>query len=232
MRKDPDFEQYQALFAENYHAANYGQSLAGMLMNWGHAASEKAFNKQQHFSRVLELGAGSGIHLKYVNHTFNQYLLTDTSDAMLAQLRRTSSNDTRAQQILVKQVNAKQPDLGGEKFDRIIATHLLEHLPDPHIVLRRWIDLLKPGGVLSLLQPCDPGLAWRMGRALGPRKKAEKIGISYDYWMAREHINSIFNVRAIIKYYFTDFVESWHPLHIPSPDLNLFYICHIRNSIT
>lgn len=230
MKKEPDFAQYHRLFADNYHAANYGRSLAGILMQMGHSASEKAFNQSHHFHNVLELGAGSGVHLKYVRHSFDQYVMTDSSEQMLSQLQHTAASDTRNSSIEIQQVDAEQPDLQGRLFDRIIATHLLEHLPNPHLVLRRWINLLQPEGVLTLLQPCDPGLAWRLGRTLGPRKNAEKIGIPYDYWMAREHINSIFNVRAMIQYYFTDVQESWHPFRLPSADLNLFYICHIRNS--
>src|SRR5690606_10308818 len=128
------------------HAANYGRSLAGILMQMGHRASEKAFDSNRHFPSVLELGAGSGVHLGYVRHSFDQYLMTDSSEQMLAQLEHTSADDPRHDRIKVEQINAEHPDLGGRQFDRIIATHLLEHLPAPHQVLRRWIGLLKPGG--------------------------------------------------------------------------------------
>lgn len=113
-------------------------------------------------------------------------------------------------------------------FDRVIATHVLEHMPETHKVLREWARVIKPGGVLSLELPCDPGLAWRFGRFLGPRKKFLKAGIVYDYWMAREHINPINNLITFVQYYFPAIQEQWMPFRVPSMDINLFYIVHAK----
>ena len=50
----------------------------------------------------------------------------------------------------------------------------------------------------------------------------------YDYIMAREHINSIMNLRALLKYYFKDMTEYWRPFGLPSADLNLIYGVNIN----
>lgn len=228
MRIEPDFAEYHRLFADTYHEANYGNSLSSHFMRLSHAAAERAFPADKRFSRVLELGAGSGVHLGFVRHEFDEYVLTDGSKEMLQQLQGVAANDGCASKIVVQIQDAVHPDFPEASFDRLIATHLLEHLLEPHQVLRRWNALLKPGGVMTLLLPCDPGMAWRFGRMLGPRRSAEKAGIPYDYWMAREHVNSIHNLIAMVRYYFEDVQESWHPLRFPSTDFNLFYICHIR----
>ena len=52
--------------------------------------------------------------------------------------------------------------------------------------------------------------------------------MEYDYWMAREHINPINNLVALLRYYFPERQESWAPLRIPSMDLNLFYLAHLK----
>ena len=44
--------------------------------------------------------------------------------------------------------------------------------------------------------------------------------------MAREHINSINGLVALIEYYFEKRQDCWLPLRVPSMDLNLFYIVH------
>lgn len=108
-------------------------------------------------------------------------------------------------------------------FDRVIATHVLEHVPFPHLALQEWVRILKPRGVLSLILPCDPGMAWRFGRYFGPRGRAEMAGLPYDYYMAREHINSIFNLRQILQYHFPRRHVTWWPLRLPFPDINLIY---------
>ena len=71
-------------------------------------------------------------------------------------------------------------------------------------------------------------MLWRLGRHLGPRRAAAKLGMEYDYFAAYEHVNSIFNLVAFIRYYFEQIDERWYPLPIPLPDLTLFYLCHIR----
>jgi len=112
-------------------------------------------------------------------------------------------------------------------FDRIIAAHVLEHIYYPHLVLKEWRRVVKDGGVISIVIPTDPGVAWRLGRHFGPRKNAISQGIDYDYIMAREHINSCNNLISLIQYYFTERKEAWWPFPIVSIDLNLFFVCHV-----
>ena len=42
-------------------------------------------------------------------------------------------------------------------FDRIIISHVLEHIPNPESFLYEMMNKLKPGGILSISLPCDPG---------------------------------------------------------------------------
>ena len=60
------------------------------------------------------------------------------------------------------------------------------------------------------------------------RKVKSKLGLSldeYDYMIANEHVNSIFNLISIIKYKYKKNIlkESYLPFHIKLLDLNLFY---------
>ena len=81
---------------------------------------------------------------------------------------------------------------------------------------------LKKGGVLSIALPTDPGFAWRLGRLmirLFSIKKTYNIsGEEYEYINATEHINSVFNLRSIIRFHFKDSIfEEFLPLKIKSP---------------
>lgn len=96
----------------------------------------------------------------------------------------------------------------------------------PHLALKEWRRVLKHGGVISILIPTDPGLAWRLGRHFGPRKNAIARGIAYDYVMAREHVNSCNNLIALLRHYFPGSKEAWWPFPIASIDLNLFFAFH------
>lgn len=225
MKPDPNYDDYMRRWTRAYESTNYDSGLAARLLSKSHTWCEQAFGPNRHFSRVLEVGAGTGIHLNAVRHSFDEYVMTDLNPPMLNQvpLERASKRG----KIVAQQEDATSLSFPDASFDRVIATHVLEHLPNPHRVLREWIRVLKPGGTLSVVLPCDPGLAWRLGRHMGPRRKFEALGIDYDYWMAREHVNSITNLTAFMRFYFPDMRERWYPLRVPLSDVNLFYIAHV-----
>jgi phosphatidylethanolamine/phosphatidyl-N-methylethanolamine N-methyltransferase len=210
--------------AQDYERANYGSGLGGRVMRRSHELVEVPFGADVHFSRVLEVGAGSGVHIRYIRHSFDEYVMTDMSDAMLNQIP--ASNAARGV-VTRRQEDASKLSFGDASFDRVIATHVLEHLYKPHEILSEWARVLRTGGVLSLVLPCDPGVAWRLGRCFGPRTAALNKGIAYDYVMALEHVNSITNLVAIIGHHFPNKQENWWPMRIPSTDLNLIYTVNI-----
>jgi ubiquinone/menaquinone biosynthesis C-methylase UbiE len=226
MKPDPDYDEYYKKWAKAYNNSNYDKGLAARMMRQGHISLEKLFSSHDFFSSVLEIGAGSGVHFQFVQHSFDEYVMTDGSNLILNSARSATAKNSKGK-ITYLVENAVKLSFSDAQFDRVIATHVLEHVPNPHEVLREWARVLKPGGVLSLLQPCDPGMFWRLGRHLGPRASATKAGIEYDYWMAREHINSINNLVSILHYYFDNIEERWYPFGLPSTDLNLFYACHV-----
>ena len=229
MRTEPDYDEYLVKWAALYEGKNYDEGLAGYFLTKSHVWCETAFGENDYFPRVLEVGAGTGIHVKHVRHRFDEYVMTDLNQPFLdSAIAREEGFGGRVTSMAQ---DATALDLPDSSFDRVIATHVLEHLPKPHLVLREWMRVLKTGGTLSLVLPCDPGVAWRLGRAVGARDKFVKAGIAYDYWMAREHINAINNLVAFVRFYFAgDVRESWQPLRVPSMDLNLFYIAHIRKA--
>ena len=223
MKPDPP-PLYEHGFAEQYDSANT-RGLTGWVMRAGHRLLEESFGPQQKFDRVIEVGVGTGAHFEFVRHAYDEYLMTDSNQAMLdvAQSRYPASTNVRHQLQ-----NAAQLDLPDHSFDRLIASHVLEHLTNPHIVLREWCRVLKTGGMLSLILPCDPGLLWRFGRTLGPRRQATRRGFAYDYVMARDHVNSITNLLALVRYYWDDRREVWWPSRVPFSDANLIYVANVR----
>jgi SAM-dependent methyltransferase len=107
-------------------------------------------------------------------------------------------------------------------FDRLIACHVLEHLYKPHEALREWNRVVRPGGIISIVLPCDPGLMYRLGRFFGPpRRHAKRCGYDPEYIDALEHVNPIHNLIALIRYYFVEKTEIWWPLYMPSLNMNL-----------
>jgi ubiquinone/menaquinone biosynthesis C-methylase UbiE len=223
MRADPP-EIWTSDYAEKYEGANYGAGLAGYVMRRSHELVEAPFGKDVFFDKVLEVGAGSGVHLRSVRHRFGEYMLTDFSTDMLSNVVASSQPG----KVSVVAQDATALSFPDASFDRLIATHVLEHLYRPHEVLREWVRVLKPGGTLSLVLPCDPGMMWRFGRYFGPRQRAKQNGLAYDYVMAREHVNAITNLVAFIRYYFDKREEYWWPSRAHFTDINLIYAVNIK----
>ena len=226
MKPDPCHDEYVRRWSQMYERSNYQEGLAGRLLQKSHWWTERRFGPEVQFANVLEVGAGTGIHFRFVRHAYEHYWLTDLNTILLEKAGSVSSGSRR--QVHVQRENATRLSFADNTFERLIAAHVLEHLTHPHQVLREWVRVLKPGGVLSILLPCDPGIAWRLGRMLGPRRRFVRAGIDYDYWMAREHVNALNNLISLVRHYFERISEEWFPFRIPSMDLNLFYIVHIH----
>lgn len=207
--------------AETYDAEHY-KGLVGYVLDTSHKLPERALGPEVSLPRVLEVGAGTGWHPQYVRHRYDRYVLTDGDAGKVASMAAKFADDPR---MIAQCAEAGRLDFPDKSFDRLIASHVLEHVYRPHEVLREWARVLAPGGILTLILPCDPGVAWRLGRALGPRRRG---GPLYDYKMALEHVNPIHNLLALIDYYFEDRRDFWWPLGFPSWDLNLIYATNIR----
>jgi ubiquinone/menaquinone biosynthesis C-methylase UbiE len=224
--EDKAWINWRAKFANIYDESNYANPLQSLLMRASHSLAEIRFRKDVHFSKILEIGAGTGEHLGFVRHSFDLYILSDL-DAKTLEVAEHKLNDKFGNKLMFEIQSGEDLSYADNSFDRLIATHVLEHIYRPHLVLKEWRRVIKNGGVLSILIPTDPGVAWRLGRHLGPRKNAIAQGIAYDYVMAREHVNSCNNLIALLRHYFPERTEAWWPLPVtPSIDLNLFFVCH------
>jgi phosphatidylethanolamine/phosphatidyl-N-methylethanolamine N-methyltransferase len=89
---------------------------------------EKPYNGG-HWSRVLEIGGGSGEHLDFIKHSYDSYILTDIRMPVLP--LKWSEN----LKISTKTANAEELPFLNESFDRIIVTCLLHHAERPEKVM-------------------------------------------------------------------------------------------------
>lgn len=125
---------------------------------WNWLVGRKAEKKLEHFLKenlnesasILELGPGTALNLKKIlslNLRFKRYLGLDFSDDMLAIAKKNFKN--------VEGVEFRHQDLTklhlNEKFDVIISTWVLSHLPSPSDVVNQAQNLLKPNGKMFLI---------------------------------------------------------------------------------
>ena len=208
---------------ERYNDHAYS-GLMGFFMNHCHKQLEQ-FDFPKNISKILEIGAGSAPHYKFIKHDYDEYHIIETSEATLKQYDDNPK-------IIPAHYNGKTLPYENNFFDRIIISHCLEHINYPEEFLFETMKKLKTGGVLSISLPTDPGLLFRLGRfylkLFSIKKKYKLSSKKFDYMNATEHVNSIFNLYSIIKYNYPDLAkESYLPFKVKSFDLNLFYNVHI-----
>ena len=204
-----------------------GNPLVSKINLAGHKLLEKKFNDNIFFEKVIEVGAGTGAHLDFVKHTYNSYYVTDLSEDLL---KLGIKKNIDSPKIIFKKEDATNLSFPDSTFDRLISVYNLEHLLQPHLVLKEWMRVVKLNGVISIAIPLDGGLAWRLGRFLTTRNSFKKNNLNLDYIIAREHINPSYNLISLIQYYFQSYSESWYPLRIPLVDINLVYVCNLINT--
>ena len=160
-------------FRTDVWTSNRYKGLYGKLDLQGHVKLENKFSKADHFGKVLEVGCGSAEHINHIKHSYNEYHLTDSSKMYTMKLRENLPEKFRKKTIISTE-NACKLSYDDNTFDRLVATHVMEHLPFPHEVFDEWSRILKPSGVMSILLPCDPGVLWRFGRVIGPGRKNKR----------------------------------------------------------
>jgi ubiquinone/menaquinone biosynthesis C-methylase UbiE len=167
------------------------------------------------FTTTLEIGAGLGEHLSYERLTRAQessYVAIDIRENMAAELRRRYPRV----QVLVGDCQQRLAFPDGF-FDRIIAVHVLEHLPDLPGAIREMYRLChKSSGLFQVVIPCEGSLAYAACRKISAQRIFEKrYKQPYRWFIEREHINRPAEILAEIEPYFTVEQRAFFPMPLP-----------------
>src|ERR1700722_16544061 len=145
----------------------------GRAVAVAHRQMERGVDER--FATVLEVGAGTGQHRENGHHAYEKYVETD-----LRTPERTEESLGANATLIREQADAASLDYPDGTFDRLIATCLLMHLPDPEHALAEWRRVVRVGGLVTIYVPSEPGLAVRVTRACTTARKLRKLGFA-DY---------------------------------------------------
>ncbi len=98
--------------------------------------------------RILDVGCGTGSLSLILAEQGYTVTGVDFAPAMIEAARQKAAK----QPIEFHVMDAAQPDFPAQQFDVLVCRHVLWALPEPADVLKRWRDLLKPGGTLLLIE--------------------------------------------------------------------------------
>ncbi len=167
--------------------------------------------------RVLEIGAGLGEHISYESLENTEYHALELRPEIADEIRR------RHPQVEVVTADCQKsipfPD---GFFDRVIAIHVLEHLPNLPAALKEIHRTLRPGGEFGAVIPCEGGLAYGFARLISSKRIFEKrYKMSYDFCIRSEHVNRPREIMEELAPHFETRDTSFFPLKIPSITINL-----------
>ena len=178
------------------------------------------------FLRTLEIGAGLGEHLEYEDLTPEQevnYVALELRENMAERIReRYTSIQTYVGDCQIKL------NFADDHFDRILAIHVLEHLPNLPEAIKEMHRLCnKTSGVFSVVIPCEGGLAYSFGRRLSAQRIFEsRYRQPYRWFIEREHINRPEEIIAEMDPFFEVTHRSWFPFLVP------FLLCNLCIGLT
>jgi len=178
-------------------------------------------NSPKNFLKTLEIGGGIGAHLEY---------------EVLSPLQRKNYTVIDIRENIVEKFREKNPDIKAiigdcqkkidypdEYFDRILAIHVLEHLPNlPEAVKELHRLCNKKNGALSIVIPCEGSLAYSFARKISAQRIFEKkYKQSYKWLIEREHVNIPAEIFHELGKYFQIEDSTYFPINIKAQFCNL-----------
>jgi SAM-dependent methyltransferase len=164
------------------------------------------------FLRTIEIGAGLGEHLNHERLSSEQereYHSLELRPNMAARI----NEDHPGVKVIIGDCQERL-DFPDGHFDRYLAVHVLEHLPNlPACVAEAWRLLDKERGQFLAVIPCEGGLAYALARRVSAQRIFERTyGMPYEPFISREHINRPPEILGELERYFVVERRGYFPL--------------------
>lgn len=192
----------------------------GMVERFNHSFPVR--HSRPGFRATIEIGAGLGEHLSYEHLSSEQesaYVAVELRENMAARLSETHPRV----RTIVGDCQTRLPFEDGS-FDRYLAIHVLEHLPNlPACIAEAWRLLDNDRGQLLAVIPCEGGFAYSLARRISAQRLFERTyGMPYETFISREHINRPHEILGELAPFFTTDTRRYFPFaFVPSPQVNI-----------
>jgi phosphatidylethanolamine/phosphatidyl-N-methylethanolamine N-methyltransferase len=171
---------------------------------------------------VLEIGGGSGEHLKFIRYIpTDSYISFDIRPIITKDHLRNLSDEFKSRLSFVEG-DAHSLPFKDETFDRVFTTCLLHHVNDVLAVLLEARRVTVIGGELAFLLPMDPGILNQLVKKMVSIRKIKQLTkIRPQLIYALEHKNHVQSILEQIRFVYQldevkfnyrpfSFIRSWN----------------------
>ena len=126
----------------------------------------KKLSEEQDLGYVVEFGCGTGYFTKAIAKNAEHVTATDLSDEML-EVARTQLNGF--QNVTLQKADCEDVSFPSGRFDTVFMANVIHFIVNPSKALQESHRILKPGGLLLLVDYTGHGMKWFEKMKLGIR---------------------------------------------------------------
>lgn len=130
-----------------------------LILNW---YPKRILQRMQPGLDILELGIGHGYTPIWFSEKARRHVVIDGSQIVIKRFKQNHPQYTG--EIVYSYFEDYETD---DRFDYIVMGFVLEHVDNPSLIIRKFKELLKPGGKLYAAVPNGKSLNRRLGFAMG-----------------------------------------------------------------
>ena len=181
----------------------------------------------KNFLKTLEIGAGIGEHLNYERLNDDQKKNYYAMDIRQNLLKIVSKEHPMINTILGD--CEKKIEFENNFFDRVVAIHILEHLPNLPNAIIEVARVLKHSGMFQIVISCEGSIAYTIARKISAKRIFEKkYKTSYDWYIKSEHINLPHEIISELKKKFLIIKKTYFPIPISFEFCNLCIAINLK----
>lgn len=166
--------------------------------------------------RALDAGCGSGHAAERLADQFGHVLAVDLSEPMIEIARGTRSRPN------VEYRAADVFEIEEDGFDLVYSHTLMHHLPDYRAGLEHLKSLVRPGGVVAVIDnvsdryPTPPRWAYVLGAWLGFPREIARLGLrdawfEFRFWHSKPWLDHLASDRYLSRAQFRELYSSVFP---------------------
>jgi SAM-dependent methyltransferase len=202
-------DDYMSFFYDQIYTARFGR-----IQHFNHAYARRSFAPGL---RTLDIGAGLGEHLEFEDGRAGEYVALELRPEMAAEIAKRYPYVETVSGDIERGLRFED-----DEFDRVLAIHVLEHLPNLPAALDELRRIMRPGARLSVVLPCEGGWLYTLGRRLTTQRVFEKrYGMSFDWCIQSEHVSIVPEIVHELDLRFTRDHSEWFPTRLPTLHANI-----------